>query len=159
MIGRPYQIGILVPDLKAALRRYSDLLGLGPWVRYVYGPGTISDFTYRGRPAEFSIEIALTGQSPQIELIEVRGRPSLYHEWIDVHGYGLHHVGVEVRSARAAMEEMAGAGYEVLQSGHGYGLDGDGGFAYFDTVSELGIIVEAIEIPKRRRPPDGVWPE
>lgn len=159
MIGRPYQIGILVPDLKAALRRYSDLLGLGPWVRYVYRPETVSDFTYRGRPAEFSIEIALTGQSPQIELIEVRGRPSLYHEWIDAHGYGLHHVGVGVGSARAAIEEMAGAGYEVLQSGHGYGLDGDGGFAYFDTARELGIIVEAIEIPKRRRPPDGVWPE
>jgi catechol 2,3-dioxygenase-like lactoylglutathione lyase family enzyme len=157
--ARVYQLGLLVPDLREALAGYSRFLGLGPWVRYVYGPDTVRDFTYRGRPVGYSIEIALTGRSPQVELIEVRGRPSLYHEWIDTRGYGLHHVGVEVGSLAAAVEEMTAAGYQVLQSGHGYGLDGDGGFAYFDTLDELGVIVEAIEIPERRRPPDAVWPE
>lgn len=53
---------------------------------------------------------------------------------------------------------MVSAGYDLLQSGHGYGLDGDGGFAFFDTIDDFGILLEGIEVPRRRRPPDGVWP-
>lgn len=53
---------------------------------------------------------------------------------------------------------MRRAGYDVLQSGRGYGLDGDGGYAYFDTERDFEVIVEAIEVPKRRREPDFVWP-
>ena len=44
------------------------------------------------------------------------------------------------------------------QTGGGYGLDGDGGYAYFDTVASFGVILELIEVPKRRREPDFVWP-
>ena len=108
--------------------------------------------------ANYSIEIALTGDSPQIELIEVHGESSLYHEWIETRGYGLHHVGVRVESIHDLTVEMVSAGYDLLQSGHGYGLDGDGGFAYFDTIDDFGILLEGIEVPRRRRPPDGVWP-
>lgn len=156
--GRVFQIGIVVPHLERALDLYTRALGVGPWVRYHYTPDNVVDFTYRGRPAAYSIEIALTGDSPQVELIEVHGQPSLYHEWIEDRGYGLHHVGVRVDSIRDLTAEMTTAGYAVLQSGHGYGLDGDGGFAYFDTLDDLGIIIEGIEVPRRRRPPDGVWP-
>ena len=155
----PFQIGILVPEMRSGLEAYTRLLGLGPWSRWVYGPETVPNLTYRGTPAGYSIEIAFSGEAPQVELIEVRGRPSLYHEWIDARGYGLHHLGVRVDSVLRAVDEMTTAGYEVLQSGSGYGLDGDGGFAYFDTLDELGVIVEAIEPPRRRRKPDAVWPE
>ena len=53
---------------------------------------------------------------------------------------------------------MVAAGYDLLQSGYGYGLDGDGGYAYFDTERDFGIIVEALEVPRRRREPDFTWP-
>ena len=36
--------------------------------------------------------------------------------------------------------------------------DGDGGYAYFDTEGDFGVVLEAIEIPARRREPDFVWP-
>jgi len=78
--------------------------------------------------------------------------------WIETRGYGLHHVGVRVESIHELIADMVSAGYEILQSGHRYGLDGDGGFAYFDTLDDFGAILEGIEVPRRRRPPDGVWP-
>jgi hypothetical protein len=31
---------------------------------------------------------------------------------------------------------------------------GDGGFAYYDLVAELGVVVEFIEVPAVRRPPE-----
>jgi methylmalonyl-CoA/ethylmalonyl-CoA epimerase len=35
-----------------------------------------------------------------------------------------------------------------------YGLDGDGGFAYLNTHERLGVILELIEVPARRREPE-----
>ena len=45
-----------------------------------------------------------------------------------------------------------------MQSGRGYGRLGDGGFAYLDTERELGLILELIEIPKERIPPEAEFP-
>jgi hypothetical protein len=45
----------------------------------------------------------------------------------------------------------------ISQWGRGYGLDGDGGFTYLDSLEQLGVVVELIEIPKRRRSPDRQW--
>jgi catechol 2,3-dioxygenase-like lactoylglutathione lyase family enzyme len=153
-----YQIGILVPDLEQALEAYSRAFSLGPWVRNRYGPGTGRDFMYRGLPAQYGMELALTGDSPQIELIQADGEGGIYNDWIREHGYGLHHVGFRTPSISQTIEQMVSSGYEVLQAGHGYGLDGDGGFAYFATIKDFGVILEGIESPKRRRPPDAVWP-
>lgn len=157
--GRLFQIGIVVPDLRKSLELYSGAFGLGPWIGFHFTPDNVRDFTYRGEPANYSIDIALTvDPSPQVELIQVHGERSLYHEWITERGYGVQHLGVRVDDARAVTAEMTAAGYEILQSGHGYGADGDGMFVYFDTLADFGIITECIQVPKHRRTPDFVWP-
>jgi methylmalonyl-CoA/ethylmalonyl-CoA epimerase len=157
--GRLFQVGIVVPDLRRALARYSQAFNLGPWIGFHFTPDNVQDFTYRGKPAEYSIEIALTtGDSPQVELVQVHGAPSLYGEWIAVHGYGIQHLGSRVDDIEAVTAELVATGYEVLQSGHGYGLEGDGAFAYFDTMDDLGFILECIQVPRTRRQPDFVWP-
>jgi methylmalonyl-CoA/ethylmalonyl-CoA epimerase len=157
--GRPIgQVGIVVRDLDRALRHYSALWGLGPWRGYVYGPATVPDLTYRGEPGRYSMRLALAGESPQVELLQPLAGPSIYHEWLAAGRGGLHHLGIFVESLADAVDAMARAGYGLLQSGSGYGLDADGGYAYFDTEGELEVIVEAIEVPKRRREPDFCWP-
>jgi hypothetical protein len=156
--GELLQIGIIVPDLQGALDRYSTSLGLGPWIGFHFGPDTVRDFTYRGKPADYSIDIALTGSGPQVELVQVNGTDTLYHEFIDRHGYGIQHLGVKVPDAEAVTDELVTAGYEVLQSGHGYGAAGDGRFVYFDTVQDFGWVLEIIQPPAVRREPDFVWP-
>lgn len=153
------QIGIVVPDLREGLRTWSGALGLGPWIGFHFTPETVCDFTYRGKPADYSIDIAMTGAGPQVELLQVHGENSLYHEWTDVHGYGIQHLGVRVADMAPARQRMLDAGYELIQSGHGYGADGDGAFAYFDTLRDFGTIFELIQVPSRRRTPDFTWPE
>jgi hypothetical protein len=61
-----------------------------------------------------------------VELIEVDGEHSLYHEWTDVHGYGIQHLRIRVEEMAPVREEMLAAGYELIQSGHSYGAAGDG---------------------------------
>ena len=154
----PSQVGIVVPDLEAALERYERLWGGGPWRCFTYGPGRIPEAIYRGEPAEHSMTIAISGLAPQIELIEPIDGPSLYHEFLERGGRGLHHLGFWVDSVADAVHQMEDAGYACIQAGFGYGLDGDGGYAYFDTEADFEVILEAIEVPKRRREPDFTWP-
>jgi hypothetical protein len=154
----PSQVGILVDDLQAALERYDSLWGGGPWQCYRYAADSIPSMTYRGRPGAYAIWIGFNSTTPQVELIQPVAGPSIYHEWIERRGHGLHHLGFWVDSLEEAVASMAAAGYDVSQSGAGYGRDGDGGFAYFDTEREFGVVLEAIEVPRRRREPDAVWP-
>jgi methylmalonyl-CoA/ethylmalonyl-CoA epimerase len=159
LAGRPVgQVGIIVRDLEQALERYSALWGLGPWACFLYGPATVPTLTYRGEPGRYSMRIALAGQNPQVELLESLEGPSIYEEWLESRPEGLHHVGVYVESLERAVDSMTAAGYDLIQSGYGYGLDGDGGYAYFDTERDFGVIVEALEVPRRRRQPDFTWP-
>jgi methylmalonyl-CoA/ethylmalonyl-CoA epimerase len=150
------QVGIIVGDLERAVRDYHTLLGLSSWSVYTYGPEFVSELTYRGSEGRYSMRIALSESNPVVELIEPISGPSIYEEWLEEHGEGLHHVGVEVPVLGDAIVKAAKAGFEVLQSGRGYGLDGDGGFAYLDTLERLRIIVELLEFPARRRGPETV---
>ena len=151
------QIGILVPNLEEGLRTYGAIPAIESWSIYTYGPDFVPQLEYRGQPGRYSVRLALGGKGPQIELMEPLGGPSIYQEWIAEHGFGLHHLGFYVDSLQDAIRAMADAGYPVLQMGTGYGVDGDGGFAYFDTLAATSVVFEAIEVPARRRPPEEVW--
>ena len=150
---RADQIGIVVRDLDAAVDRYSRSFACTRWTIYTYGPDTVPELAFRGGEGRFAMRLALSDSDPQIELIEPLEGPSLYHEWLDAHGEGLHHIGMRVPDLEEGIRER---GYPVLQSGRGYGLDGDGGFAYLDTERDLGVILELIEVPQRRREPEAV---
>jgi methylmalonyl-CoA/ethylmalonyl-CoA epimerase len=150
------QVAFLVPDLASAVSTWSAVLGRSDWLVYTYNPSTVPELTFRGKPAQFSIRLALSGARPQVELIQPLSGPSIYEEWIDRHGFGAHHVGFHVPICRPIVDRLAAEGFEAVQAGGGYGLDGDGAFAYYDLVDALGLYAEVIEAPKRRRPSESL---
>lgn len=153
------QVALVVRDLDAAMRQYWELLGVGPWKVYTYGTPLVRDMTYRGKPQEYRMRIALAyAGSTMIELIQPLSGNNVYVEHLDRKGEGLHHVGVFVPSFDQAVADAKRQGFSVLQSGRGYGKLGDGGFAYLDTEATLGLILELIEIPKERVPPEAEYP-
>jgi methylmalonyl-CoA/ethylmalonyl-CoA epimerase len=147
------QVGVVVADLDEAVQSNLALWRGNDWGVWEYGPGTVRQVTYRGSVVDASWRAALTTGTPQLELIQSITGPNIYTEWIETHGYGLHHVGVVVESLDEAISQMTAAGFEPIQWGIGFGLDGDGGYAYFDTSAQLGFMVEAIVRPERRREP------
>lgn len=153
------QAGILVPDLEAAVKHYHTLFGIGPWHFYTYERPLVSEMTYRGEPADYSMRLALSHFGPtRIELIQpVRG-PSLYDEFVEAHGYGVQHFGLYIPSMDEALAQARAAGLTVLMDGRGFGPDGDGWYAYLNTQAMLGITLELIERPARRHPPEKVYP-
>lgn len=149
----PDQVAFLVEDIEDAMPNWVDHdVADRQWRRYVYDQDFLADSTYRESPGEFSMRLALLGSGPQIELIEPISGPSIYHEWIAERGYGFHHFGYFVESLASSVAEFEAAGFPSLQAGSGYGLQGDGGFAYFDFSAELGAWVELIEVPAQRKP-------
>lgn len=156
--GRLFQMAFVVCDFDSALARYTTVLGGAPWRCYTFSAALHRRCEYRGGSTEFASRLALNDGSPQLELIEPLRGSSIHREWLDERGEGFHHVGMVVDSVEAATDRMTQAGYDVVQSGSGFGMDGDGAYAYFDTVRELGFFVEAVEPPRRLPDPDFVWP-
>ena len=142
---QPIQVGILVHDLEAALPHYSTLFGRDDWLVVENGPENLHGLHVRMNPCDFSMRIALAGSGPQIELLQPTAGDDALREWLDRRGPGLHHLGYEVVSIDDTIERMRAAGYACVQHGYGFGADGSGGFAYFDTEHELGYLVEALE--------------
>jgi hypothetical protein len=46
----------------------------------------------------------------------------------------------------------------MIQDGSGFGLDGDGHFAYLETEDALGVTLELIQRPKARVQPEKIYP-
>jgi hypothetical protein len=53
------QIGIVVPDLDAAIRTYQEVYGIGPWEIVELGPDDAEDARIYGRPVEWRSRAAL----------------------------------------------------------------------------------------------------
>jgi methylmalonyl-CoA/ethylmalonyl-CoA epimerase len=92
-MGEIHQLGIVVSDLQKGVDNYWEKLGIGPWMTVRIEPPLLMDVTLRGKPVEASM-IAAVAQSGsiQLELIQPLEGPSLWKEFLEERGGGLHHV-------------------------------------------------------------------
>ncbi|MGO1183307.1 MAG: VOC family protein [Micrococcaceae bacterium] len=148
------QIGILVPDLSRGAQEWGALWGVEKWSAFTFSPETLTRLTFRGEESDLSMRLAISGTGPQIEIIEPTSGPSIYSEWIEEHGYGLHHFGYYVDSLSEVTRELSAAGHEPVQTGEGFGADGTGHFAYYENLAPNGVFLEFIEAARQRREPE-----
>ena len=142
----PVQIAWVTRDLDATEKALTTLLGAKKWIRMPgvhFGPDTC---TYRGRPADFVADISLSyAGDTQLELIAPVNGDSIYTEFLDKAGPGLHHICVEVDDVEAA---LATRGAEVVQRGV---MPGGMEFAYV-TAAQAGVpYLEIAYIPSEIR--------
>jgi catechol 2,3-dioxygenase-like lactoylglutathione lyase family enzyme len=147
--GTPHvhQVGIVVADRERAVTQYTHLLGLTDWRLSDFDERSAERTTVRRVETPLTMLLAFAGEEPEIELIQPVGERNIYHEWLRDRGEGIHHLAVVVASLEPAMSALAAAGFTELQAGYGFAPSGTGGFAYFDTVAELGTILEIVEMP------------
>jgi Glyoxalase/Bleomycin resistance protein/Dioxygenase superfamily len=156
LIGTNFnQVGIVVEDIERAIAGHQ---GHGPWSVSTIDRTIVPNLTVGGDPADFAIRVASNTDVPQLELIEPLDNRSPYADWLSAHGAGIHHLGFHVESVPDVTAAMTSAGFEVVLAGSGHGLEGDGAFAYYDTVAALGYLTEARERVRRRRSPDKIVP-
>jgi len=105
------QMALIVRDLEASLRRYWEMLGIGPWKVYTYGPPLVPRMTYRGRAQSYRMRLAFTQVGDlQLELIQPLSGENIYQEHLERHGEGLHHFGVFVATLDEGISEATRQG-------------------------------------------------
>ncbi len=111
------QIGIVVTNLDQALEAYTDGLGIEPWVGWMYDQHLLARRSFRGEEGRYTMRLAVHGAHPQVELLEPIDGPSIFHEFLDTRGPGLHHVAYFVPSFGEAEARLSGLGFPLVQSG------------------------------------------
>ncbi|MGE0215751.1 VOC family protein [Mycolicibacterium sp.] len=144
----PVQIAWVTHDLDATEAMLTALLGARTWTRMPgihFGPDTC---TYRGAPADFVADIALSyAGATQLELIAPVGGTSIYTEFLDRCGPGLHHICVEARDEahfEAAVADAERHGAPVVMAG---AMPGGMRFAYVSGESAGVPYLEIAHIP------------
>ena len=150
------QVGIVVRDLKSALADYSERLGLGPWRIYRYAPPRLTEMRIRGQEIPYSMDTAICWSGKVMwELIEPLEGPTIYEEFLEAHGEGIHHVqvghaGLDYDDHVRSFTER---GCPVLMEGNFEGAK----FAYFDTEGPLKTIIEIRGAPEDWTRPEPDW--
>lgn len=148
----PVQIAWVTRDLDVTEKALTSLMGAKKWVRMPdvhFGPDTCS---HRGRPADFVAHISLSYAGDiQLELIEpVRGE-SVYADFLNTAGPGLHHVCMEaddVETFDAMLRTAARDGTPVVSQGI---MPGGMRFAYVSAV-DMGVrYLEIAHVPSEIR--------
>ena len=142
-LGPVGQLGYVVEDTAAAMAHWTERLGVGPFIHLPSPP--LHDLRYRGVPSAARISVALAYSGDlQIELIEpLDGEPSPYRDFMAERGPGLHHVAYFTDDFDAAVAHYGDAGLTPYWQGRGMTVDQR--FAYYDSPSHGGSVLEVVE--------------
>jgi len=138
------QVGLLVNDIEAAARRYCEVFGV-EMPPIIETPGyAISKTTYHGEPSDATAKLAFFsfGQV-QIELIEPDAQSSVWRDYLDEHGEGVHHIAFQVEDTDRTVEHLKEHRIDVLQQG--LYSDASGMYTYVDSVPMLGVMLELLQ--------------
>ena len=140
------QVAFVVEDLQAAERFFQDSIGVPRFCRFE--DIAVEDSVYRGSPGDFHYHLSLGfAGDMQIELIQHLSGESIYKEFLDQHGTGVHHLACLVEDHEQVVRDFTLSGFPPVQSGR-IGSDPGGLFAYFDTRPATGIFMETIVLDR-----------
>jgi len=148
-VGDITQVDLVVKDVQKTVENYWNILGIGPWDIYELQAPLLSEVTYRGKPAQFSMKLGVaTVGTVQLELIEPVSGDSIYSDFLAEYGEGPHHLQFTTDNIDETTQVMVKEGFPLLMSGR----IGDGAFAFYDTVDALKTIWGAFRPPKGMSP-------
>lgn len=109
------QICVIVPDIEKAAAKWAEIFGCEKpkiWKNHLEGG---ENYTYRGEPVSCDLLVTVFEMPGFVlELHEVLDGPSSFKEYIEKHGYGVHHLGFEVGDARdAVIDSLKDAGFDT----------------------------------------------
>lgn len=138
------QICVVVRDIDAAMKTYTEACGWGPWNVYDYKPPLLHGTLLRGEPVQFEMTGAeTTVDGLGFELIQPVSGPSIYEEHLEAHGEGIQHVACMQHSwedSAAFKQHWALRGVDVLMYGRiGSSIE----FYYLDTEPLLRFVLES----------------
>jgi methylmalonyl-CoA/ethylmalonyl-CoA epimerase len=139
------QFGYVYKDVEKQTKRMETFFGVPKFT--ILGPIEV-DVIYRGKPTKITVKAAYGRlfDNTELELLEIVDGESIYTEFIDEGREGFHHVSFDVNDLSSLIDYFKSEGINVIQSGKLVALR----YAYMDTESLLGIILEFSETKRKR---------
>lgn len=140
---RTAQYALVVRDMRP-VSAFWERLGF-PALSYTHP--TLAHLRYHGRPGTFDQELGWQrhGRIEYEWIVPLKG-PTVYQDFLDAHGEGLHHLAFEVPDLDRAIANWAARASPCVQSGS-WGEDGKPGwgrYAYIDTDPGAGVMIELL---------------
>jgi len=143
MLRELVHVCIVVRDVEKTARVFAEMFGVGPFrIRVVHSPA--SRATVHGTPTEYTLKFghAKLG-SVGLELVQPLEGRTIYQEFLDKHGEGLHHIGVPTPVPfETELQKWQSLGISPLQTNRME--DHEEGWAYMDTQQLVGAILEIL---------------
>ena len=133
------QIGIVVRDLDATLRRYADDYGIGPWQIFEVTPENAPDLCHDGEPIKGSTRSAITMVGNVMwEVSQPLDEHGIFARFLAERGEGVHHIAVTTPDYHGTVAEHVQRGVTLPLSGSFAGVE----VAYLPTDRTLGVLLE-----------------
>ena len=133
------QIGIVVRDLDATLRRFAEEFGIGPWTIWDVTPENAPDLRHDGEPLKAATRsaVAMVG-NVMWEVSQPLDGHGIFARFLAERGEGVHHVAVVTPDFRGTVAEQTRRGVTLPLSGSFGGVE----VAYLPTDRDLGVFLE-----------------
>lgn len=149
-----YQVCAITDNLEKTMQAWVDTLKIGPWLVRSFDDTTMSNLKVGGKlvtePYKFLIGITMVGNL-EFELIQPVYGPTIYQEYLDRRGPGLHHIKEKITGVpmEQVFQEYEDIGVGVMQTGKFF----TDIHAYLDTEPKVDFIYEigncpVIEVPE-----------
>ncbi|RYE57421.1 MAG: lactoylglutathione lyase [Hyphomicrobiales bacterium] len=141
------QICFVTDNLEESLRWFSELTGKTPSHIGKLAEPDEAKAEYMGKPAVVTARLALFRFSNiDVEFLEPGPEKSAWRDLLEEKGPGCHHIAFRTRNLTKRDAYLESKGHKLLQRGE---FDGSHGrYAYYDTVGDLGVMVELLEFDK-----------
>ena len=152
-LGNVVEIAIVTRDRRRAMEGLWRL-GIGPWQVYTFSPENTTNQTYRGQPSPFTLQVCFAQSGTLIwELIEPVSGSTIFAEFLDRHGEGIHHLAYDCHDIpfEQRIAEFAQRGFQVVQSGSWLGQNH---FAFFETEAATTTCLETYAFPENWEYPE-----
>jgi len=140
------QSGYVYKDIRKQASIMEQFFGIPKF--NILGPIEM-EITLRGKETKWVVTGAFSRlfNDVEIELIQPESGESIHQEFLEQGREGLHHIRYDVEDLPAVLEKFEEESIGVLQEGRIVGLK----YAYMDTESLLGIIIEFSAVKKGRK--------
>jgi hypothetical protein len=138
---------VVVRDLDRTIAALTEIFGIGPFRTIEWPPADRNDIEryYYGQPAHFSARMAFTELGPvELELIQPLEGESIWADFLQDRGEGIHHIRFNVTEIEPAMHYLASHGIKDAQMGSG--IRPGTKWVNFDTQARVGFVIEAMNV-------------
>lgn len=154
-----WHIAIATSAIEKNVERCWKDLGIGPW-QFLTINSTERDTSVYGKQVSLDVTAAVT----QVGFLtfgfdQPTTKPNPFEEILNKRGGGgAHHLALSVEDREYARKQMRSLGYREILAVDGIGPNGDGQATYFDTVEDMGTVIELSKLPSQMPEIDNVYP-